>query len=184
MGRSRFVVKKRSQSGNGQEHMYERWHKKNLRSERCDRNSFSSSILFCLLCPFIFAYIVYTLNWLHFWHWGKASRRNMKHSVKRTHQTHWRPSVRLLSLLSPSLFYLLRIHFQWRIATTFGLDWSWIDKNGKSLITLTWSCHGLSFVFWQRVADRASQAKERERKMNRRKEEEVFFALRVKSISD
>lgn len=96
MERSRLLLK-RSQSGNGQEHMYEQW-KKNLKSERCDRNS-----LYCLytrlsFCCFVPFYILFHfINWLHFWHWEKAANRERERKSripKRTNQTLWHRSAR------------------------------------------------------------------------------------------
>lgn len=62
MERSRLLLK-RSQSGNGQEHMYEQW-KKKLKSERCDRNSLyclHTRLSFLLLCALLYSFSFYKL---------------------------------------------------------------------------------------------------------------------------
>lgn len=97
--------------------------KKNLKGERCDRNSFYFFYAsFFALCPFIFFFIVYTLNWLHFWHWKKAAERerNNENSENReTRQTTWRrDDSRLFRLCKSFLFWL---------------DWNRIDKQSESL---------------------------------------------------
>lgn len=42
-----------------------------------------SRVLFLLpLCPFIFVFIVYTLNWLHFWHWLKKKAASAQEKAR------------------------------------------------------------------------------------------------------
>lgn len=127
-------------------------------SERCDRNSyyaFSCLLLSCcLLCPFIFAFIVYTLNWLHFWHWR---RKNMKKMLKEAsgemneafrksqmrrepHQTHWRPdceaSFFFTVFLSPPrprarLVDWSRIDKARVVPHYLRWAWSWVSRNAR-----------------------------------------------------
>lgn len=149
MGRSRFVVNIPKWKWTESEHMYKQ-------KPRRTWNSFHFFYAFFLLslCPFIFFFIVYTLNWLHFWHWRrKKGSRTWKKERK------FRKQRNSLGRLGDDDS---RVLGSARAFSFFRLDWNWIDKqsdphrplNGQSFR------EGFAFSFRSLFFDPAEKEKQ------------------------
>lgn len=166
MGRSRFVVKNDPKVEMDRAHVQSE-NKKNLKSERCDRNSLYVffflflSFIFTSLAAFVPFYIFFYCAHIKLASLLTLGKGNAKHSEKRTHQTLCRRMWGFSSRLRLSFLDIILEADRPRLHILVEIEVELINKREPHY--LRWARHELFLLYFREKLRRLTQAQASEK---------------------